>query len=144
MGSKKLARCKNDYDRSTRTSHIVKLHRWIWEQANGPIPEGHVIHHVDGDNQNNSIENLMMVTTHEHARIHQGWVRGMDGRWMKTCPSCGEMKDVELDFYWRSRGRPVVRCKPCQSECAKQYNAKRRAADKVRAEGLALLEAGHE
>ena len=119
MPSKRGPKLKNDYDLESHTSHIVKMHRYLWEQANGPIPEGMVIHHVDGDNRNNDLTNLVLVTPQEHSRIHQGWARGTDGRWLKPCPSCGLMKDAERDFYWRSRGRPVVRCKPCQSQHAK-------------------------
>ena len=35
------------------------VHRWVWEQKNGPIPSGGIIHHIDGDRTNNAIENLM-------------------------------------------------------------------------------------
>ncbi|HRZ84273.1 MAG TPA: HNH endonuclease signature motif containing protein, partial [Candidatus Hydrogenedentes bacterium] len=43
------------------------LHRAIWADANGPIPAGFVIHHVDGDTSNNSIENLSAVPGGAHA-----------------------------------------------------------------------------
>ena len=46
------------------------LHRSVWEYHNGPIPEGHVVHHIDGDRANNNIENLTLVTFQEHAGIH--------------------------------------------------------------------------
>lgn len=119
MANRKEPKLKNLYDRETHTSHIVKMHRYIWEQANGPIPEDMEIHHVDGDRHNNDLTNLQLVTRHEHRRLHNGWTRGVDGRWLKLCPGCGLMKDAERDFYQRSRGRPVVRCKPCQSQHAK-------------------------
>lgn len=60
--------------------HAVKVegkkmdtHRWVWEQANGPIPPGHLIHHIDGDPRNNDIQNLACITKSEHAKIH-GWM----------------------------------------------------------------------
>ena len=37
------------------------LHRAIWESANGPIPVGHHIHHLDGDPSNNVLGNLAML-----------------------------------------------------------------------------------
>jgi hypothetical protein len=47
-----------------------KLHRYIWEQYNGPIPTGFVIHHKDEDKLNYSIENLIMMTVAEHISHH--------------------------------------------------------------------------
>jgi hypothetical protein len=43
----------------------VPLHRHIWEQANGPIPEGACIIFLDGNRQNCELENLAMVTRGE-------------------------------------------------------------------------------
>lgn len=37
-------------------------HRIIWTLVNGPIPEGYVIDHIDGDPSNNRLENLRCVT----------------------------------------------------------------------------------
>lgn len=38
------------------------LHRHVWAQANGPIPEGKVIDHINGDRYDNRLENLRLVT----------------------------------------------------------------------------------
>ena len=38
------------------------LQRHIWEQANGPIPEGHTIVFRDGNRQNVAIENLELIS----------------------------------------------------------------------------------
>ena len=51
-------------------------HRFVCAAANGPIRDGCLIHHVDGDVQNNAIENLDCMTYAEHARLHdvaQNW-----------------------------------------------------------------------
>lgn len=42
-------------------------HRMLWENTHGPIDEGMVIAHLDGDAYNNTIENLAMMTPYEHA-----------------------------------------------------------------------------
>lgn len=47
-----------------------RLHRYIWEYHNGPIPKGSHIHHIDGDKSNNVIENLMLLGHGEHATLH--------------------------------------------------------------------------
>lgn len=44
--------------------------RQIWAEANGPIPSGFVVHHIDNDFTNNQLENLACISTHEHGRIH--------------------------------------------------------------------------
>lgn len=46
-------------------------HRVIWEECNGPIPKGMVVHHIDGDRRNNDISNLKLVTRAEHSHIHK-------------------------------------------------------------------------
>lgn len=42
-----------------------------WELHNGLIPPGYVIHHIDRDRRNNSIENLQMLTRSDHGKLHQ-------------------------------------------------------------------------
>jgi len=42
-------------------------HHYIWEQFHKrKVPEGHVIHHKDGDKYNNNIENLQLMTDTDH------------------------------------------------------------------------------
>lgn len=49
----------------------VLLSRWVWEQANGPIPLGKGIHHKDEDKLNDSLENLELVSKAEHLDRHR-------------------------------------------------------------------------
>ena len=48
----------------------IPEHVHIWEQSNGPKPEGCDIHHIDGDGQNNALENLICLTKSEHKQLH--------------------------------------------------------------------------
>lgn len=48
----------------------VRLHRKVWEQHNGPIPEGYDVHHIDGDRSHNNIENLQLMQRTEHHILH--------------------------------------------------------------------------
>lgn len=47
------------------------LHRAVWEEHNGPIPDGMAIIFKDGDRQNCDISNLMMVTKRENAALNK-------------------------------------------------------------------------
>ncbi|HHV7348677.1 TPA: HNH endonuclease signature motif containing protein [Escherichia coli] len=38
---------------------------------NRPIEEGKEIHHIDGNKQNNAIDNLIELTSKQHSRIHK-------------------------------------------------------------------------
>lgn len=64
IGARKLM--KNGYIR-IQTEHGYQYeHRYVWEQVNGPIPSGCIIHHIDGNKTNNNIANLQLMTKKEH------------------------------------------------------------------------------
>lgn len=46
------------------------LHKLIWIEHNGPIPEGYVVHHHDHNKLNNNINNLELMTLSEHTTYH--------------------------------------------------------------------------
>ena len=60
-------------------------YQWVWIQANGPIPKGHHIHHIDDDCTNDSIENLQCLTHSEHNALHL-----LDGRSVKMVKARGD------------------------------------------------------
>lgn len=68
-----------DQSKTTDGYHITKIksegiqrerwkytHRLIWEEANGPIPEGKLVEFADGDRDNLDINNLILVDRAEH------------------------------------------------------------------------------
>lgn len=61
------------------------LHRAIWMSANGPIPDGFQIHHIDGDSLNNDLSNLECVNPKTHAERH----RDVREKIELTCEWCG-------------------------------------------------------
>lgn len=48
----------------------LRLHRAVWEHFNGPVPEGHHIHHKDEDRANNQPENLECLPGRDHVGHH--------------------------------------------------------------------------
>lgn len=48
----------------------MRLHRYIYEQMVGPIPDGYDIHHIDKDKGNNELSNLLLMKSSEHRKLH--------------------------------------------------------------------------
>ena len=46
------------------------LHREVWTEAHGPVPDGFEVHHRDHNRSNNSLGNLELLDGTEHARHH--------------------------------------------------------------------------
>lgn len=72
------------------------LHREVWRTRRGAIPEGHDIHHIDGDPSNNSLSNLECLPKAEHTRRYSPHnnqhTKGMARRSFKSkkCRVCGK------------------------------------------------------
>ena len=63
---------RNPY--SGHDGFIMRKALLVWEEANGPVPKGHAIVHVDGDWRNCDLDNLACVSRAELARLNQmGW-----------------------------------------------------------------------
>ena len=52
-------------DGGWREIHIIE-----YEKKYGKIPVGYVVHHINGDRTDNSIENLTLMTRSEHSILH--------------------------------------------------------------------------
>ena len=57
-------------DATGRDGCPYAVHRACWEAHHGPIPDGCVIHHHNGDVSDNRIENLACMSNGEHTRLH--------------------------------------------------------------------------
>ena len=48
----------------------IQQHVYIWQLNFGPLPQGYVVHHVDGNRSNNSLGNLRAMANGDHIRLH--------------------------------------------------------------------------
>lgn len=46
------------------------LHRDMWATANGPVPAGVDVHHIDGNRLHNSLDNFACLPKADHTRLH--------------------------------------------------------------------------
>ena len=47
-----------------------RLHRVVWQSERGPVPEGHHVHHVNGDRADNRLANLELMDGSDHVGLH--------------------------------------------------------------------------
>tara|TARA_B100000767_G_scaffold96116_1_gene92397 strand:+ start:608 stop:931 length:324 start_codon:yes stop_codon:yes gene_type:complete len=47
----------------------ISEHKHIWEKANGKIPDGFTIHHINGNPRDNRIKNLRLLTRTMNKRM---------------------------------------------------------------------------
>lgn len=80
---------------ATKHGHVLQ-HRRVWFDANGAIPEGWVIHHVNGIKTDNRVENLELCDRSSHMKEHypngfcsDAWNKGTTEYVSVGCEQCG-------------------------------------------------------
>lgn len=101
----------------------ISLHRFLWMYLNGEIPDDCDIHHKDFNKDNNSVDNLQLLTKEEHKKIHLAHKvkRKPEKKSKFICTVCGrEYKAV-------NRGNNTY----CSTECKKVAERTRTAEIKI-------------
>lgn len=105
---------------------VQALHREIWRDHHGEIPDGHVIHHKDGDTDNNDVENLECLTPQEHAARHPEWGGVRDSEHLQAMLSGAKewhRSDEGREWHrehgrktWEGREPKTKACEQCGDE----------------------------
>jgi hypothetical protein len=89
-----------------RDGKKVRAHRWLMEQHLGrKLSEAEQVHHLNGNPLDNRLENLVIMTTNSHLRLHKQIYPDK-----KQCVVCSK------EFVVHHRKRKRNKC--CSSECA--------------------------
>jgi hypothetical protein len=78
-------------------------HRMIWEAANGPVPDKCKVTFINGDHNDCSIENLMLVTNSQHCYLNHTHIRGMDKDSLNIGLNLHKLNKVIYDNKQQSR-----------------------------------------
>ena len=70
FGDVRYYRQPDGYFRASRHRGNELLHRAVWRSANGPVPDGWHIHHLDQNPANNALSNLVALSPSDHSDEH--------------------------------------------------------------------------
>lgn len=101
-----------------------RLHSWVWEQVNGPIPSGYVIDHTNRNPLDNRLCNLRCVTFRTNSvnvslrKDNKSGYKGVSfaqkiNKWVAQCRYMG--KKVKLGYFLVStmrREHTISTCYP--------------------------------
>ena len=88
----------------SKNENWTQYHRYIWEQANGPIPEGYKIIFLDGDRTNCKLENLMLVSDEALGTANKWFGLTSDPEINKTIIRTAELKMATTKAMNRRKG----------------------------------------
>ena len=74
---------------------FVLKHKYLWEQVNGPIPDGHCLKSVGGDRQNSDPSNWILIRRSMLPRLSGRWSLGYDQAEPEIRPTLLALAEVE-------------------------------------------------
>jgi len=105
------------YARDKVDSREVLVHRWLWEQANGPMPDGLVSDHLCRVHRCVNPDHIEAVTNYVNCAVrgHAHFAAGRENRCMRG-------HDLTVEGYVRRDGRGR-NCRACARERERRSRA---------------------
>lgn len=76
----------------TQRERFEFVHRHVWEEHYGPVPEGKMISFLDGDKDNCSIENLVLLDNAENLEMNRSRLRFKNAEFTKAGMTVAKLK----------------------------------------------------
>jgi len=128
-------RRKDGYIQISMRGRRKFLHRIIMELHIGrDLTAEEVVHHKDGNKENNHISNLELLTAEEHNALHQkeyweNWKKSLkpgNSEESKLCSKCG-VSFPRNHFPYKSKTKQRSNCRACESIRMSEYHRKIKA-----------------
>ena len=90
---------------------VFLAHRVAWEQAHGPIPEGHDIHHLCENKACVNVEHLACLTPAEHKRLHRTCPHGDEDRYVNPTTGRSQCRACNRESFRKRQQDPNHRAR---------------------------------
>jgi hypothetical protein len=81
----------------------------VWRKYGRVPAKGEEIHHLNGNKHDNSIQNVQLITSDEHKKLH-GVMRAVEPINVK-CAFCGQLFKLAPKHYnWRKKNNQAMHC----------------------------------
>ena len=101
--------------------HSYRVHQWVWENENGPLPVGHNLHHLCHNTRCREVSHLELLPAGEHNLLHG--LRGAPAL-NATKMACVREHPFTPENTYIHNGKRKCR------RCAADYQRERRARQK--------------
>ena len=88
-----------------------RLHVFVWEAANGEVPSGYEVHHIDQNKDNNDINNLVLLSVAEHRKLHADGQKENKSLVAAKCTYCGKMFETKKSYSANQNSFCSGKCK---------------------------------
>lgn len=79
-------------EQGTQRERFEFVHRKVWEEYNGPIPDGKMVSFLDGDKDNCNIDNLVLIDNCENLELNRSNLRFSEAEFTKAGLAVAKVK----------------------------------------------------
>ena len=79
-------------EQGTQRERFEFVHRKVWEEHNGPIPEGKMVSFLDGNKDNCDIDNLALIDNKENLELNRSNLRFSNAEFTRAGVAIAKVK----------------------------------------------------